>query len=115
MRLTTLVVPLLLAMSSSACVSWRSRTARDHNGWPLSTWAAHERLDCSRFDRPAQVAPDSLSDRQRRLAVECGQRRVARRARTATEPPPVHPPVPPRPTRPPAVASTQPALDRLVR
>jgi len=115
MRLATFVASLLLAVSSSACMSSQSWTARDHNGWPLSTWAAHERLDCGRFDRPAQVAPDSLSDRQRRLAVECGQRRVARRARTATEPPPVHPPVPPRPTRPPAVASTQPALDRLVR
>ena len=71
-----LTVLTLLSLSlTTACMSEASWPHRDRVGFPVSTWNYHawerERA-CHEVSRAAEVAPDSLGDRQRLIAARCG-------------------------------------------
>jgi hypothetical protein len=106
-----LTVLTLLSLSlTTACMSEASWPHRDRAGFPVSTWKFHawERENACRGDiaRAAEVAPDSLGERQRVIAARCGHGDPSLWRRGGRYSPPVTPPpFPSVPTRPDAVRS----------
>ncbi|HUQ04203.1 MAG TPA: hypothetical protein VM261_17005 [Kofleriaceae bacterium] len=90
-------------------MSETSWSHRDRAGFPVSTWSYHawERENACRGDvaRTAEVAPDSLGDRQRVLAARCGYGDPSLWRPGPGYAPPVTQPTPAVPTRPDAVRS----------
>jgi hypothetical protein len=99
-----LTVLTLLSLSlTTACMSEASWPHRDRAGFPMSTWQYHawERDNaCREVQRASEVAPDSLSERQRLLAARCGYGDDHDWHRGQRYTPPVHPVPPSLPTRP---------------
>ena len=71
-----LTVLSLLSMSlTTACMSEASWSHRDRTGAPISTWTYHEwerEAACRDIGRAADVAPDSMSPKQKLRARSCG-------------------------------------------
>ncbi len=102
MRTLSLLTLLSLSLTA-ACMSEASWPHRDRSGFPLSTWA-HRAHTCGEVRRASEVAPESMSPRQRALAARCGHGLGAHWRSGASHPPPALPPAA-VPTRPPSVSS----------
>lgn len=100
-----LTVLTLLSLSlTTACMSEASWPHRDRAGFPMSTWTYHayeRQLACRDVRRAAEVAPDSMSDRQRVIAARCGydDHHWYRATYATPTPPPPSPPTRPETAR----------------
>lgn len=109
------LLSLLSVSLTAACMSEASWPHRDRSGFPVSTWAYRAQA-CSDVRRASEVAPESMSPRQRALAARCGHGYGAHWRNGVSHPPPVLPPAA-VPTRPPSVSSpsADPVAQRVAR
>jgi hypothetical protein len=111
-----LTVLTLLSLSlTTACMSEASWPHRDRAGFPVSTWtyrAAEREAACRDVRRASEVAPDSMSDRQRVIAARCGYEGQRLIYRPYTPPPPPSYPTRPETARSPAADPAAQGLSR---